>query len=67
VVDLMAYMASKELETLDHPPQQGHWEQGVPIPPRPPTLSISLTVSIPVPHNNRRGLGSPPYSLEYHQ
>jgi glyceraldehyde 3-phosphate dehydrogenase len=24
VVDLMAYMASKELETLDHPPQQGH-------------------------------------------
>jgi hypothetical protein len=26
-VDLMAYMASKEQETLGHPPQQGYWEQ----------------------------------------
>ncbi|XP_032763132.1 glyceraldehyde-3-phosphate dehydrogenase-like [Rattus rattus] len=38
----------------------------VPVPIRPPTLSIFLRISIPDPHNNRRGLGSPPYSLEYH-
>jgi hypothetical protein len=42
----------------------GCW--GVPIPTWPPTLSISLTISTPDPHN-RRVLGSPPYSLEYHQ
>jgi hypothetical protein len=40
----------------------GCW--GVPIPTRPPTLSISLTISTPDPHN-RRGLGSPPYSLSW--
>jgi hypothetical protein len=40
---------------------------GIPFPTQPPTLSISLTISISVPHNNRRGIGSPPYSLGYHQ
>ena len=49
-----------------HPSKDTEQERG-PIPTRPPTLSISLTISIPDPHNNRRGLGSPPYSLEYHQ
>jgi hypothetical protein len=40
---------------------------GVPVPTWPPTLSNTLTISTLDPHNKRRGLGSPPYSLEYHQ
>jgi glyceraldehyde 3-phosphate dehydrogenase len=74
VVDLMAYMASKKSATLDHPHHKDSESKrealgcgGVPIPTQPRTLSISLTISIPEPHNNRRGLGRPPYIFGYHQ
>ena len=40
---------------------------GVPVPTQPPTVSISLTISIPDLHDNRRGLWSPVYTLDYHQ